>query len=203
MCIFFIDLLQETNGDLPSEVKKEEEENAFDGEFIKVEKEENSIDDKSHKTERSSDSPSREFLEAQEKIQELEVELQRLTESLKTSEHENDQLKGEISVTKEKLEESGKKYEELDLSHKKLQEQILEAENRYNQQLGTLEEALQSQEVKQKELFQVKEAFDGMNLELENSRKRMQELQDELQLSADEAQKFEELHKQSGSHAES
>ena len=118
------DSIKGTNGDLASEVKKEEEENAFDGEFIKVEKEENVIDDKSHKTERSSDSPSREFLEAQEKIQELEVELQRLTESLKTSEHENDQLKGEISVTKEKLEESGKKYEELDLSHKKLQEQI-------------------------------------------------------------------------------
>ena len=115
------DSIKETNGDLPqviSEVKKEEEENAFDGEFIKVEKEENAIDDKSHKTERGSDPPSREFLEAQEKIQELEVELQRLAESLKTSEHENAQLKGEISVTKEKLEESGKKYEELELSHK-------------------------------------------------------------------------------------
>ncbi|XP_027911837.1 putative leucine-rich repeat-containing protein DDB_G0290503 [Vigna unguiculata] len=197
------DGIKETNGGLSSEVKKEEEENALDGEFIKVEKEENATDDKSHKTERSSDSQSRELLEAQEKIRELDVELQRLTESLKTSEHENNHLREEISVTKQKFEESGKKYEELELSHKKLQEQTVEAENKYNQQLSNLEEALQSQEVKQKELLHVKEAFDDINLELENSRKKMQELQDELKLSADEARKFEELHKQSGSHAES
>ncbi|XP_019454298.1 PREDICTED: myosin-9-like [Lupinus angustifolius] len=192
---------KKTNEDLP-QVKKEED-NGLNGEFVKVEKEENALVGKSNITERSSDPRSREFAEAQEKIHELEVELQRLTQSLKTSEHENAQLKGEISATKEKVEGSGKKYEELELSHKKLQEQIIEAENKYNLQLSTLKEALQVHEVKQKELVHVKEALDGVSHELESSRKKTEELQQELQFSVAEARKYEELHKQSGSHAES
>ncbi|CAL0304325.1 unnamed protein product [Lupinus luteus] len=171
----------DTNGDMPevtSQGKKEEEENGLDGEFVKVEKEENALDEKTNITER-------------------------LVESLKSSEHENAQLKGEISATKEKVEESGKKCEKLELSHKKLQEQIIEAENQYNLQLSTLEEALQGHEVKQKELLHVKEAFDDVSLELELSKKKMEELQQELKLSAAEAQKYEELYKQNGSHAES
>lgn len=209
------------NGDLhqqETEGKKEEEETAFEGGFIKVEKE--SFDEKhdSH----SADAPSagdhqssmferssrilgasRELLETQEKMKELELELERVVGALKHSETVNTQLKQEVSHTKEKLEESGMKYKELELNHKKVQEQIAEAEEKYSSQINTLSEALQAQEAKHKELIDVKESFDGLSLELESSRKRLQELEHELQLTAGQAQKFEELHKQSGSHAES
>lgn len=69
-------------------------------------------------------------------------------------------------------------------------------------QLNTLQDALQAQEAKTMELTEVKEAFDGLSLELESSGKRIKELEDELQCSAGELEKFEDLHKQSGSHAE-
>ncbi|KAH7533609.1 hypothetical protein FEM48_Zijuj04G0149900 [Ziziphus jujuba var. spinosa] len=213
------DAIKVINGDFVAgekEGKKEEEETAFDGEFIKVEKESLDVkdgsrtaevasaeDNKSSVLERSSSNSSRELLEAQEKLRELEVEIERLAGVLKHSELENSQLKSEVSITKEKLEESGVKYEDLELKNKKLQEQIIEAEEKYSSQLSTLQEALQAQEVKHKELVGVKEAFDGLSLEIESSRKRMQELEQELQNSVSEAQKFEELHKQSGSHAES
>ncbi|KAK0584572.1 hypothetical protein LWI29_015388 [Acer saccharum] len=206
-----------TNGDLApveKEVKKEEEENALDGEFIKVERESLEVKDvvshmadttSHHETviERSSSNSSRELLEAQEKTKELEIELERVATALKHSEAENTKLNGEILLTKEKLEETGKKYEDLELTHKKLQQQINEAEESYNSQINALRETLQAQEAKQVELIKVKDAFDGVSLEIETSRKRMQELENELQSSVDEAKKFEELHKQSGSHAES
>ncbi|KAG7986946.1 hypothetical protein I3843_03G108000 [Carya illinoinensis] len=183
-----------TNGDLPQlgkEGKKEEEET--DGEFIKIEKESIDAKDASHTgvtasvednhptvIERSSSNPSRELLEAQEKIRELDFELERLAGAIKHSESENSQLKDEVSQTKEKLVESGKKYEELELNHKKMQEQIIEDEEKHSAQINSLQEALQAHETKSKELVEVKEAFDGLSLELETSRKRMQELEDEL-----------------------
>ncbi|KAF5748867.1 myosin-9-like [Tripterygium wilfordii] len=199
------------NGDLApirKEGTKEDEETTLDGEFVKVEKEPvevkiSSEDDKPSVTERSLSGSSRELLEAQEKVKDLELELERVTGVLKNSESENSKLKDVVLLTKDKLEESGKKYEELELGHEKLQGQIIEAEENYKSQLSTLQEALQAQEAKHKELVEVKEAFDSLNLEVESSRKKTQELEQELQRSAGEALKFEELHKQSGSHAES
>ncbi|KAK1393430.1 hypothetical protein POM88_012486 [Heracleum sosnowskyi] len=187
-----------------SEKKKDESDSSFDGEFIKVEKE-SLADQKPIVIERSSSnsSSSRELLEAQEKIKEIEVELVRLTGDLKDSELENTKLNEEVLLTKEKLEGSEKSYTELELNNKKLQQQISEAEERYTLQLSTLQEALQAEQMKQKELTGVKESFDNLHIELENAKKKMLEFEQELQLSAGEAQKFEELHKQSGSLAES
>ncbi|KAL3502395.1 hypothetical protein ACH5RR_036844 [Cinchona calisaya] len=199
------------------EGKKEEEETALDGEFIKVEKESLDVKDGSHavKTVSSEDgrpsiaheslrnsTSSREFLEAQEKAKELELELERVAAALKDSESQNVQLKDELSLTKGLLEEDGKKYEELELGHQKLQQQTLDAEERYSAQLKPLEEAVQSLDSKHKELIEVKEAFNTLTLESDRSNKKMEELEHELQTSVNEAQKFEELHKQSGSHAE-
>jgi chromosome segregation ATPase len=69
-------------------------------------------------------------------------------------------------------------------------------------QLKSLEDALQLHDVKHKELTEVKEAFDGLGLELENSRKKMIELEDRIRISALEAEKLEELQKQSASELE-
>ncbi|KAJ6700281.1 EARLY ENDOSOME ANTIGEN [Salix purpurea] len=197
------------NGDL-MKVEKEggKEEDETDGEFIKVEKE--SFDakssgeaDKPSVVERSLSGPTREMLEAQEKLKELELELERVSAALKHSESENTRMKDDVLLANEKLDEGGKKYGELEISHKKLQEQIMEAEEKFSAQLNTLQEALQAKETKHQELVEVKESFDGITLELENSRKKMQELENELEISSGEAKKFEELHKESGSHAES
>ncbi|KAI3893222.1 hypothetical protein MKW92_043077 [Papaver armeniacum] len=57
--------------------------------------------------------------------------------------------------------------------------------------------------MKHKELTDVKESFDGLTIELDNSRKKMQELEQNLLSSASDVQKFEELSNKSGSHAES
>ncbi|KAL2535409.1 hypothetical protein Fot_16800 [Forsythia ovata] len=88
----------------------------------------------------------------------------------------------EILLTKEQHQESGKKYEELELSHKKLQEQVTETEERYGVQIKTLQEALQAQEEKDIELTNVKEAFNGLSLEVNSSRKKMDELELKLLL---------------------
>ncbi|KAJ8759706.1 hypothetical protein K2173_009807 [Erythroxylum novogranatense] len=208
--------IEGANGDLPpvpKEGKKDDDET--DGEFIKVEKESLDVKDGSHKAESTfaEDKKSsvverivsfdRDLLEAQEKIKELELELERVAEELKHSESESRKIKDEVLLAKEKLEESEKSYEELELSHRKLQEQISETEEKYSSHLNNLQDAIQAQADKHKELIEVKEAFGGLSLELENSRKKMQELENELQVSVGETKKFEELHKQSGSHAES
>lgn len=193
------------------EGKKEEEETTFEGEFIKVEKETLESKDAAHAATENTASPnvvslssaSREFLESQEKVRELEVELERVTGSLKDSESRNAQLNDELSLTKEKLGEVGKKYEELEVNHKKLQQQIAEEEGRYSSQLSALQDAIDAREVKHKELESVKEAFERLSLEFDSSKKKREELEQELQASVGESRKFEELHKQSGSLAES
>lgn len=186
----------------PNKVK-EVDESTFEGEFIQVEKE-SVVDGKPCANEQSSSNsyPSREILESQEKVKELELQLLAVSGALKHSESENIMLNNKVFLTKEKLEESGKQYDELELSHKKLQDQIYDSEERYNVQLNTLQEVLQAQEIKQRELIGVKEAFDGLNLELESSKKKMLEVEQELHFSTGEALKFKELHKQSGFHAE-
>ncbi|KAL2497753.1 Prefoldin [Abeliophyllum distichum] len=91
----------------------------------------------------------------------------------------------------------------LNLVTKKLQKQIAETDERYGVQIKTLQETLQAQEEKDRELTNVKEAFNGLSLEVNSSRKKMDELELELQTSAGESLKFEELHKEIGLHAES
>ncbi|GJX90021.1 caffeic acid 3-O-methyltransferase, partial [Tanacetum coccineum] len=61
-----------------------------------------------------------------------------------------------------------------------------EAEERHSSQITTLQEELQAQESNKKELVQVKESFQTLNSELESSRKRMRDLEQELGLSASE-----------------
>ncbi|XP_077253344.1 early endosome antigen isoform X2 [Tasmannia lanceolata] len=206
-----------TNGDLhqkTNEGNKEEEEASLDGEFIKVEKESLDSKDSSHTgeaaaeennpsaIERSSSNSmeSKEFLEAQEK---MKLELEKAVRELEHSQSEKAHLQEEIIVAKKKLEEGDKHCEELEVAQKRLQEQIREAEEKYSSQVNALQEALGAQEAKHKDLIDVKEAFDGLTVELEISRKKMQDLEQELKTSAAEAQKFEDLSKQSGSHAES
>nr|DAD43982.1 TPA_asm: hypothetical protein HUJ06_002212 [Nelumbo nucifera] len=201
------------------ESKEEEEETALDGGFIKVEKETVDVKDGAHKTEgeatseeggssaldRSSSNlmANRDLLESQEKVKELELELERVVEALKHSESENTHLKEELLLTKGKLDGSVKLCEDLEVNKKRVEEQILQNEERYNLQINTLQEALQAHEEKHKDLINVKEAFDGLTFELENSRKKVQELEQELLLSVGEMKKFEELSKQSDSYAES
>ncbi|GMH25098.1 hypothetical protein Nepgr_026941 [Nepenthes gracilis] len=182
------------------ESKKEDEQSSLDGEFIKVEK-----DDEPSSMELSPGKQyaSREILEAEEKIKEFELELGTMAIKLKDTESENAQLKHEASLTKEKLDENGKKHRELELDNKQLQKKMLEAEENYNQQLKTLQDSLEDQVSKLKEFTGVKEALDSLNLELEISKKKMVDLEQELQSSTDEARKFEEMNKLSGSSAES
>lgn len=212
-----IDPNQATNGDLPQVEKAgKKEEDETDGEFIKVEKESLDVKDASPTVEPANadeqkpsaadgslSSSTRELLEAQEKVRDLELELERVADALKHSESENTKMKEEVLLANEKLEIGEKKYVELELDHRKLQEQLIDAEEKYSSQLGTLNEALQAQDMKHKELTEVKEAFDSLSLEVESSRKSLQELEQKLQFSEGEAKRFEELHKQSGSHAES
>ncbi|EOA37878.1 hypothetical protein CARUB_v10011474mg [Capsella rubella] len=173
-----------------SVMEKEEEDTSFDGGFVKVEKEGiNEKYDDGEKAEKkvsiqeSSNSSQRELHEAQEKAKELELELEKVTGELKRYESENTLLKA-------RLEETEKKHEVV---KKKLQEQISEGEARHSSQLKSLEDALQLHDVKHKELTEVKEAFDGLGLEVENSRKKVIELEERLRLSALEAETFEEL----------
>ncbi|KAK6918034.1 hypothetical protein RJ641_016456 [Dillenia turbinata] len=212
-------LLQLTNGDMIEDrkKKKEEEETVLDGEFIKVDKD--SFDVKEGSLSHSHDTPSvlepsssnstatttatRELLESQEKVHELGLELVRISEALKQSESENALLKEEVLLTKGELEQGGRKFEHLDLDHKKLQQQIIEAEEKYNLQLNALQEALQALEAKDKELTDIKESSDRLSLELQDSLKKMQQLEQELQSSAGKAMKFEQLCQESGKHAES
>ncbi|XP_058097152.1 uncharacterized protein LOC131242486 [Magnolia sinica] len=209
-----------TNGGLDlkgkEENKEEEEETALDGEFIKVEKESLDVKDTPQTGESTTteDNPSviersasntmasKDLLEAEEKLKTLELEVERLAKELQQSESEKSQLKQDVVLAKEKFEERNKHYEELELNQKKLQEHIREAEEKYNSQLAALQEALGAQEAKHKELTDVKEAFNGLAIELESSQKKMQALEQQLQSSAGEARRFEELSKQSGSHAE-
>ncbi|XP_042504985.1 putative leucine-rich repeat-containing protein DDB_G0290503 isoform X2 [Macadamia integrifolia] len=206
-------------GSLEKEVKgnKEEEEASLGGEFIKVEKEGLELKDSSHSTEAAAvgDKPtvmersssnsmaSRDLLESQEKVKEIEFELEKVIGELKHSESENARLKEEVRLSKEKLEESVQHCEELELGQIRLQEQIIQVEQKYHSQLNTLQEALQVHEEKQKGLTNAKEALEVLTVELESSKKKMQQLEEELQSLAGEAQKFEELSRQSGSHADS
>ncbi|XP_060189717.1 uncharacterized protein LOC132618735 isoform X2 [Lycium barbarum] len=121
------------------------------------------------------------YHEAVEKLEELKLLLVRVVGALKDIDSQNVKLKDELSLTKAKLEETEKKFEGLELDHKKLQQQSAEAKNRYNTELKALEEALQAHELNSKEHVKVKEAFDRLSLEFESSKKKMGELEQELE----------------------
>ncbi|KAG9439443.1 hypothetical protein H6P81_019608 [Aristolochia fimbriata] len=164
----------------------QEEETALDGEFIKVEKEPTAEGDKGEPATSMVRSSSgslvgQDLLEAQEKVKTLGLELQRIAEELQNSETERARLKDDVDVTKEKLDKSEKQCVELELSQKKLQQSIEEIEQNNTSQLTALQEALGAQEYKHKELMDMKVAFDGLSADLESSRKKMQELEEELQ----------------------
>ncbi|KAK9096837.1 hypothetical protein Sjap_022334 [Stephania japonica] len=63
----------------------------------------------------------------------------------------------------------------------------------YNSQFSNLQEALQVQETKHRELTDLKEAFDGLTVETESSMNKLIGFEQALQSMTDEARKFEEL----------
>ncbi|AAB71445.1 ESTs gb/AA042402,gb/ATTS1380 come from this gene [Arabidopsis thaliana] len=134
----------------------------------------------------SSDVPQAKFLE---KIKYCDDLLQEVTKEDTVMEKEEEDTIFDGGFVKVEKEGINKKYDDDD-------------DEKAEKQLKSLEDALQLHDVKHKELTEVKEAFDGLGLELENSRKKMIELEDRIRISALEAEKLEELQKQSASELE-
>nr|XP_009405405.1 PREDICTED: golgin subfamily B member 1-like isoform X6 [Musa acuminata subsp. malaccensis] len=199
--------------------KEEEEESASDGEFIKVEKEiladveERShllnpmveVEETSHNANHRSDSSEAhaDSIKMKEKNKELELQLETVLGKLKSSEVEKALLISEFDLANDKLEKMTKHCEELELGHKLMKNQILEAEQIYNLQLESLEEALKASYIKDKELTDARESFIELSTELDSSRKRMKALEEELLSSVSKVHKLEELNKHSSLQAES
>ncbi|CAL9095061.1 unnamed protein product [Musa acuminata var. zebrina] len=199
--------------------KEEEEESASDGEFIKVEKEiladveERShllnpmveVEETSHNANHRSDSSEAhaDSIKMKEKNKELELQLETVLGKLKSSEVEKALLISEFDLANDKLEKMTKHCEELELGHKLMKNQILEAEQIYNLQLESHEEALKASYIKDKELTDARESFIELSTELDSSRKRMKALEEELLSSVSKVHKLEELNKHSSLQAES
>ncbi|XP_064969296.1 uncharacterized protein LOC135584586 [Musa acuminata AAA Group] len=199
--------------------KEEEEESASDGEFIKVEKEiladveERShllnpmveVEETSHNANHRSDSSEAhaDSIKMKEKNKELELQLETVLGKLKSSEVEKALLISEFDLANDKLEKMTKHCEELELGHKLMKNQILEAEQIYNLQLESYEEALKASYIKDKELTDARESFIELSTELDSSRKRMKALEEELLSSVSKVHKLEELNKHSSLQAES
>ncbi|KAL9267672.1 hypothetical protein AKJ16_DCAP26397, partial [Drosera capensis] len=171
--------------------KWEHEDESWDGGFVKVEK-----DEQPFFREHSPDTESvcRQIPEVGGKITQLEIELERLAQALQESKLENAQLEQELSLTREKFNERERSHIKLEREHKRLQEKLQEAEENFAGQLATLQEALQEEEAKNRQLMGIKEAFDSLNLEPESSKKNTERLERELQSSVEELRKFEKLH---------
>ncbi|XP_038985675.1 myosin-9-like isoform X3 [Phoenix dactylifera] len=185
--------------------KEEEEESASDGEFIKIEKEQIEVKESSHPLKpiaEVEETPCLDLLAMEEKIRALELQLESAAKELQCSESEKSLLKSEFDLANGKLEKMDKHCKELELDQKRMKEQILEAEQKYTLQLESLQEALRSSYMKHKELVDVKKAFDALSAEVESSRKKIEELEAELVLSAGEMHKFEKLSDERSSHAE-
>ncbi|GJU75978.1 hypothetical protein Tco_1273048 [Tanacetum coccineum] len=147
-------VVEETNEETirtDKDVKKEEE-TPLDGEFIKVDKETLEVtDDVSYTTRKfpveddkpSVTEPSREVLEAKEKINEPKLELEKVATTLKQSESKNTELKEQVSLTKEKIEQQEKK-QDLEVNLNNLHDGLREAEERYSSQITTLQEEIQA-----------------------------------------------------------
>ncbi|URE13292.1 hypothetical protein MUK42_24000 [Musa troglodytarum] len=199
--------------------KEEEEESASDGEFIKVEKEilvdveERShllnpmveVEETSHNANHRLDSSEAhvDSIKMKETNKELELQLETVLGKLKSSEVEKALLISEFDLANDKLEKMTKHCEELELGHKLMKNQILEAEQKYNMQLEALEEALKASYIKDKELIDARESFIELSTELDSSRKRIKALEEELLSSVSKVHQLEELNKHSSLQAES
>uniref|UniRef100_A0A1D1ZJ43 Intracellular protein transport protein USO1 n=1 Tax=Anthurium amnicola TaxID=1678845 RepID=A0A1D1ZJ43_9ARAE len=199
------------------EVKKEDdEETALEKEFIKVEKESIDVKDNSvncktttaveacpPEVKSMNSAPNTELVEAQEKIKLLKNELGTLVHELQSAESEKAQFQVEVSIANEKLQQSNKHCEELENDLKRLKEEMVEAGLKHQSQCESLQDALGTQEAKHKELLGVKKAFDELSLELECSREKVGNLEQDLSSSTEELRKFEELSNERGLHADS
>uniref|UniRef100_A0A803ND68 Uncharacterized protein n=1 Tax=Chenopodium quinoa TaxID=63459 RepID=A0A803ND68_CHEQI len=132
--------------------KEEKESSLDDGEFIKVE---------------------REPVEMKDRFRDVEV-------NVEESKSSNANLKNEALSTEVKLQECGKKYETLEPNHKKLQEEMVETENNFNEKPKSLQDTLEDHETNQKDFSGVKESFESLNLESKISKKKIEELEQEL-----------------------
>ncbi|KAG0487164.1 hypothetical protein HPP92_009259 [Vanilla planifolia] len=139
----------------------------------------------------------------QGKIRALELQLQKTYEELQHSEFERTHLKSEADLASEKLKVVGRQYEELQLECERLKEEKLAEEHR-NTTLGvSLQEALKDLDNKHNEISETKEAFNGLNADIESSKKKIVNLEQLLEESTNQARKFEELSIQCSSDAES
>ncbi|XP_075480987.1 uncharacterized protein LOC142521724 [Primulina tabacum] len=120
-----------------------------------------------------------------------------MSDLLKDSEFENMNLKKELLLSNKCYQESVDKHEEIFLERERMLKHNSKAEVRHKLELKIMQDALKAQERKNKELTDVKEAFDCLSLDLRTSRKDMEDLKLDLQISVDEAGRFEELHQQS------
>lgn len=192
------------------EASKEDYETVLDGEFIKVEKEVGDGKEISHPHKPieveeipSNAAPNINLLEAEDKIKSLELQLETVSKELQHSESEKAQLKSEVVMANEKLETVSRQREELELDQQRMKEEISAAEQKYAMQLASLQESLETLDLKHKELRDLKESFSGVSAELENSKKKLEELEVELASSASETRKLEQLSSEKSSHAES
>ncbi|XP_073279988.1 uncharacterized protein [Primulina huaijiensis] len=190
----------------------------LEGGFIQKEKELFDVKDCNHNTETISfadkrptvvehtdwnPEKTRELLESEEKVEELEDDLVTMSDLLKDSEFENMNLKKELLLSNKCYQESVDKHEEIFFERERMLEHNSKAEVRHKLELKIMQDALKAQERKNKELTDVKEAFDCLSLDLRTSRKDMEDLKLDLQIYVDEAGRFEELHQQSSSFAAS
>ncbi|XP_073155756.1 uncharacterized protein [Henckelia pumila] len=208
---------QKTEAEIDSTEKEEKEEEeakeiTLEGGFIHVDKELFDVKDCDHKAETNAfankrptvvehtdwnPKANRELLESHEKVKELEEELVTMSDFLKDSEFENMNLKKELLLSKKHYQENVEKHEEICLEHGRMLEHNSKSEARHNIELKSMQDMLKAQEWKNKELTDTKEAFDCLSLDLRTSRKDMEDLKLELQISNDEAGRFEDLHQQS------
>ncbi|KAJ6825371.1 myosin-2 heavy chain-like isoform X1 [Iris pallida] len=159
-----------------------EEETVSDGEFVKVEKEPGDIQETYTINPDSGTS---------EKIQSLEIQLENVSEKLRHSESEKDLLKSQVALANEKFEKVHKDHLEL---QQRMQEEISASQEKYNLQHASHQEALGTLDLKHKELADVKESFSVvMSAVLESSRKKMKELEAELESSATNARRLDKL----------
>ncbi|XP_031505390.2 uncharacterized protein LOC116267664 [Nymphaea colorata] len=138
--------------------------------------------------------------EMHERMKSLQLYLEKLDTEIKFSEIEKSKLQKEFAFMKEKLVERTRFSIDLELKQKYLNEkleyaeqQIKEYEQMYYSQSEVLQSALNSQDAFQCELLDAKEAAKRLTVELEFSRRKTEELEEEMACLRGEAQKALEL----------
>ncbi|PKA52243.1 DEAD-box ATP-dependent RNA helicase 10 [Apostasia shenzhenica] len=155
-----------------------------------------------HAAEPESSNVQDELLEAQDKLNALELQIEDLKEELRKSESEKTVLKSEVDLANERIKMMDRQCEELELDFKRTREEISAEELKYDMQGASLQEALKKLDMKQEELTDMIEAFKGLTAELENSKKKFKELELELDATKSLAQNLEELSSEKLSHAD-